>query len=68
MEKISDRPMSTRRQNKKVEILSLLKELVQEPPFEQLDTTDMPKLESEESAEQKGQGTRIINFNTKSNA
>ena len=56
MEKISDRPMPTRRQNKKVEILSLLKELVEEPPYEQLDTTDMPELESEESAEQKGQG------------
>ena len=56
MEKISDRPMPTRRQNKKVEILSLLKELVEEPPYEQLDTTDIPELESEESAEQKGQG------------
>ena len=56
MEKISDGPMPTRRQNKKVEILSLLKELVEKPPYEELDTTDMPKLESEESAEQKGQG------------
>ena len=42
------------------EILSLLKELVEEPPYEQPDTTDMPELESEESAEQRGQGLKIL--------
>ena len=36
-----------------VEILSLLKELVEEPPYEQLDTRDMPELKSEESTAQR---------------
>ena len=40
------------------ETLSLLKELVEEPPYEQPDTTDMSELESEESAEQRGQGLK----------
>ena len=44
--------MPTRNQNKTVEILSMLKELLKEPPFEQPDTTDMLELESEESTEQ----------------
>ena len=60
VEKISNRPMPTRSQNKMAEILSLLKELVEEPPYEQPDTTDMPELESEESAEQRGQGLKIL--------
>ena len=50
----------TRSQNKMVKILSLLKELVEGPPYEQLDTTDMSELESEESAEQRGQGLKIL--------
>ena len=43
-----------------VKILSLLKELVKEPPYKKLDTTDMPELESEESTEQRGQGLNIL--------
>ena len=43
VEKISNRPMPTRSQNKMAEILSLLKELAEEPPHEQPDTTDMPE-------------------------
>ena len=53
VEKILNRPMFTRSQNKMVEILLLLKELVEGPPYEQPDTTDMPELESEESKEDK---------------
>ena len=45
MEKILNRPMLTRNQNKMVEILSLL--------TRQPDTTDMPELENEESAAQR---------------
>ena len=60
LEKMRNRPMPTRSQNKMGEILSLLKELVEEPPYEQPDTTDMPELESEESAEQRGQGLKIL--------
>ena len=52
--------MPTRSQNKMAEILSLLKELVEEPPHGQSDTADMPGLESEESAEQRGQGLKIL--------
>ena len=55
--------MLTRNQNKMVEILLLLKELVEEPSYEQLGTTDMPELESEESAEQRGQGLKILTAN-----
>ena len=65
VEKISNRPMPTRSQNKMAEILSLVKEFVEEPPYEQPNTTDMPELESEEPAVQRGQGLKI--FNTKSN-
>ena len=52
--------MLTRSQNKLAEILSLLKELVEQLPYEPPDTTDMPELESEESAEQRGQGLKIL--------
>ena len=52
--------MLTRNQNKMAIILSLLKVLVKKPPYEQLDTTDMPELESEEFAEQRGQGLEIL--------
>ena len=38
------------------EILLLLRELVEDTPYEQPDTTDMPELESEESGEERGQG------------
>ena len=40
------------------EILLLQKELVEEPPYEQPITTDVPEIESEESAEQRGQELR----------
>ena len=53
VEKILNRPKHTRSQDKMVKILSLLKELVEEPRYEQSDTTDMPDLESKESAEQR---------------
>ena len=43
-----------------VEILSLLKELVDGFPFEQSDTTDMSELESVESAEQQEQGLHQV--------
>ena len=43
-----------------VEILSLVKELVEGLPYEQPDTTDMPELESEESGEQTGQRLKIL--------
>ena len=51
-----------------VEILLLiLRELVEEFPYEQLETTDMPKLESVESAEQnrkqKDVGLKILTPN-----
>ena len=55
--------MPTRSQNKMAEILSLLKQLVEEPPCEQPDPTDMPELESEESTEQRGQGLKILTPN-----
>ena len=55
--------MLTRSQEKMVEVLSALKEI---PKFkdEQTDTTNMPELESEESAaqrrNQRGQGLKIL--------
>ena len=59
--------MITRKQEKIVEIMSLLKE-IPEPSSkksdEQTDTTDMPELESEEFEEEKrnqqGQGLKIL--------
>ena len=52
--------MLTRNQNKMVEILSLVKELVEGLPYEQPDTTDMLELESEEPGEQTGEGLKIL--------
>ena len=59
--------MVTRTEKKKVDTLSLLKEIlkpIDEETDEQPDTTDMYKLESEESAEkirnQKGVGFKIL--------
>ena len=50
-----------------IEILSLLREIVERPLYKQLDTTDMPELESEESAAQRrnqqGQGLTILTPN-----
>ena len=57
--------MPARSQNEMAEMLLLLKELVEEPPYEQPDTTDMAELESEESAEQRGQGLRILTHQVK---
>ena len=61
------------RNQDKIEILSLLKEIPKskdKTTDEQPDTTDMPELESEESAKQekKSKRTRIKNTYTKSNA
>ena len=55
--------MLTRNQNKMAKILLLVKEIVEGPPYEQLDTTDIPELESEESTEQRGQGLKILSPN-----
>ena len=55
--------MLTRNQNKMAKILLLVKEIVEGPPYEQLDTTDIPELESEESTEQRGQGLKILTPN-----
>ena len=50
--------------------MSLLKEILNPKFDEQPDTTDMPKLESEESAVEKKKSTRkrTKNTNTRSNA
>ena len=48
--------MPTRSQYKMAEILSLLKQ----PPYKQPDTKDMTELKSEESAEQREQGLKIL--------
>ena len=40
-------------------ILSLLKEVVDGFSYEESDTTNMPELEGDESAEQPGQGLKI---------
>ena len=58
--------MLTRNQNKMVKILLLLKEIIEGPPYEQPDTTDMSGSESNESTEQRRQGLK--KFNTKPNA
>ena len=67
MEKILNRSMLTRSQNKMVKISSQLTELVERPPYRQPDTTDIPELESEESAEkrrnQQGKGLKISTAN-----
>ena len=67
VEKILNRSMLTRSQNKMVKILSQLTELVERPPYRQPDTTDIPELESEESAEkrrnQQGKGLKILTAN-----
>ena len=59
--------MLTKSQNKMVEVLLLLKELVEESLYGQPDTTDMPDLESEESAgqrkERKAKGLKILTPN-----
>ena len=65
-EAILQKPVLTRSQEKMAKILSLLPEI---PNFkdkkldEQPDTTGMPELESEESAEQKGIGIKILTPN-----
>ena len=67
VEKILNRSMLTRSQNKMVKILSQPTELVERPPYRQPDTTDIPELESEESAEkrrnQQGKGLKILTAN-----
>ena len=46
VEKTLNRSMFKRNQIKMIRILSLLREIVEGPLYEQLDTTDMPELES----------------------
>ena len=41
----------------------MLKELAEGSWYEQLDTTDMPELESEESTEQRGYGLKTLTPN-----
>ena len=64
VEAIVNRPIITRDQKKIVEIMSLLKEILEPKSNEQLDTRNMPELESEESAaerkNQQGQGLKIL--------
>ena len=60
MDAIVQKPMLTRSQNKMEEILSLLKEPVEEPPYKQPDTADMSELESDESTDQVGQRLKIL--------
>ena len=55
--------MLKRSQNKMVEVLLQLKELVKGPPYKQPDTTNMSELESEESTEQRRQGLKILTPN-----
>ena len=43
--------------------LLLLKGIVEGPPYEQSDTTDILELESEESTEQRGQELKILTPN-----
>ena len=70
VEAIIQKPMLTRSQEKTVEILFLLKEILKskdKKTDEQPDTRDIPELESEESAEQeknqKGEGLKILTAN-----
>ena len=64
VETIVNKPIITRNQEKIVEIMSLLKEILETKSDKQLDTRDMPELESEESAakrkNQQGQGLGIL--------
>ena len=64
VEAIVNRPIITRNQKKIVEIMSLLKEILEPKSNEQLDTRNIPELESEESAaerkNQQGQGLKIL--------
>ena len=70
IEVILNMPIITRNQGKMVKIISLLKEILEpsnEISDEQLDTTGMPELESEEPAAEKrnqqGQGLKILTPN-----
>ena len=64
VESILKTPRLTRSQNKMLQILSLLKEIVDGFLYEESDTTNMPELESEESAterrNQPGKGLKIL--------
>ena len=65
VEAIVNKSLLTRSQNKMLESLLLLKEILKpKKSDEQSDTTDMPELESEESAaerrKQQGQGLKIL--------
>ena len=51
--------ITTRNQEKIVEIMSLLKEILKAKSNEQLDTKDMPELESEESAAERRNQQRL---------
>ena len=59
VERILKTPKFTRSQNKMLNIISLLKEVVDGFSYEESDTTNMPELEGDESAEQPGQGLKI---------
>ena len=60
VERILKTPRFTRSQNKMLKILSLLKEVVDGFSYEESDTANMPELEGDESAEQPGQGLKIL--------
>ena len=63
-ETIADKPTITRNRKKIAKIMSLLREIIRTKFDEQPDTTDMPELESEESAaerrNQPGKGLKIL--------
>ena len=67
VEAIVNKPLMTRNEEKIVEIMSLLKEILKSKSDEKLNITDMSELESEESAakrrNQQGQGLNILTPN-----
>ena len=60
VESILQTPRLTRSQDKMLIMLSLLKEIVEGFSYEESETINMPKLEDDESAEQSGQGLKIL--------
>ena len=62
VEKVLDKSMFTRSQNKMVKILSQLKELVEWSPYIQPDTTNMPE-SAAQRRNQQGKGLKILTPN-----
>ena len=70
VEKVLDKSMLTRSQNKIIDILSQLKEFVEGPPYRQPGTTNMFWIRKWRicCTEKKSTRKRLKNFNTKPNA